>query len=695
MLFMIRYIGSLLCLTSIFLLLFDSSSVYAEDYSSRIPIVFPAPEQIEWLKGGLEIEKNSYIIVSNPDERLEWVASLLSGELGSALGSDDGKLTILKEDARGTMSPVTGIFLGTVAQDSPAVQRVGELVEKLSNRAGAYVLLVDQSSASILGRDAQGVFYGALTLLQLFRQTGEGTGETKCVKVADSPYHFYRGMRATLPRGEPRDGEVTHTYFRDLLRLMAFCRLNHVWVQGTSWNTPMRRHPETAWSDALTVEQANELVRFGKRHFLSMDGSLDWQWVYYKYKRLAEIHPDETWDTMRDVRKKSRVNVCPSNPDTWKMLFETMEDIIEVLDGDHFAIPLDEMYQEYHGSRWAVCPLCSGRDPVRLFADLASRLSAHAIELGRVPIIGGGMLMREHQGWYKDIYKAIDLIENRDKIVIYNWSEGHIRRGAMKVDDVRLQIPDFKATPFFREHGYKDVMHLFAGNNKWQGRPEMREVNGKLDCYGGFVSYYHAMNYELMKQKGTLANLAFTAQHLWSPDSPPMESPEDAEALRYAESLADAILQGKSYMEAIRSARKKSGAPDASIPLEARGRIFESHDSPVNLLADERGDRTEGEMRIVLPLEEASPDEALLILTMFDWDHDDEGVIYLNSHRIDLEPSRLSNWRDYEFPPIWIPSYWLKFGPEPNILRFVWRSGAGFAVKGAKIVVSETKKDSD
>ncbi|MFC1716641.1 hypothetical protein ACFL6S_23440, partial [Candidatus Poribacteria bacterium] len=62
----------------------------------------------EWLKGGLEIEKNSYIIVSNPDERLEWVASLLSRELGSALGSDDGKLTILKEDTQGTMSPVTG-----------------------------------------------------------------------------------------------------------------------------------------------------------------------------------------------------------------------------------------------------------------------------------------------------------------------------------------------------------------------------------------------------------------------------------------------------------------------------------------------------------------------------------------------------------------------------------------------------------
>lgn len=66
--------------------------------------------------------------------------------------------------------------------------------------------------------------------------------------------------------------------------------------------------------------------------------------------------------------------------------------------------------------------------------------------------------------------------------------------------------------------------------------------------------------------------------------------------------------------EAIRSARKKLGVSDTSIPLEARGRIFESHGPPVNLLADERGDRTEGEIRIVLPLEEANPDEAHLML---------------------------------------------------------------------------------
>jgi hypothetical protein len=328
---------------------------------------------------------------------------------------------------------------------------------------------------------------------------------------------------------------------------------------------------------------------------------------------------------------------------------------------------------------------------VKLFAEFASRLIGHVIELGKVPVMGGGMLLREHQGWYKDIYKATDLIENRDKIVIYNWSEGHIRRGAMRVGGERLQNPDLKVTPFFREHGYKDVMHLLYGNDKWAGRPEMREVNGKLDCYGGFVSYYHAMNYELMKQRGTLASLAFTAQHLWSPDIPPMESADDAKACRYGEALADMILQGKSYVEAIAVARRAWAGPADAVVLAggALGRPFESNDPAVNLLGEDRGDRTEGEMRLALPVEEANPRAAFLIITAFDWDQEGEGEIYLNGHKVALETSRQSNWRDYEFPPVPIPTAWLKFGAEPNVLRFVWRSTPGFIIKKARIVLSE------
>jgi hypothetical protein len=372
-------------------------------------------------------------------------------------------------------------------------------------------------------------------------------------------------------------------------------------------------------------------------------------------------------------------------------MFEVMEDTMAVLDGNHFAVSLDEMYQEYHGARWAVCPRCKDKDPIKLWAEFASKLVAKVLEKNKVPIMGGGMLMYEHQGWYKDIYQAIDLVDHRDKIVIYNWSEGHIRRGAMYVDGKRLKNETFSATPYFKKHGYKDVVHLFAGT-KWEGRPEMREVNGKLDCYGGFVSYYHAMDYDTMKQKGTLARLAFTAEHLWSPDVPHMDSEEDGRACRYAEAVADAVLAGKSYVESIALARKAYAAPAGTLVLKggALGRGFQTEDEPVVLFAAQRGDRTEGTMKIVLPVEEANPAAAYLVLTLHDWDQAGEGEIYLNGHRVELATSKLSNGRDYRFPPVVIPNQWLKFGPEPNQLRFLYKSTAGFIVKKAEIVVSDT-----
>jgi hypothetical protein len=362
-------------------------------------------------------------------------------------------------------------------------------------------------------------------------------------------------MRVTMPRGRPRPGEITHDEFRNFLKLLSYFKLNHVWVQGTSWGLPLKSHPELAWKDVLTVEQVRAFDRFGSDHFLSMDGSLDWSWLYYDYKHLAELYPDETWDRMRPgVKKKSRLNPNPCLEETWKLLFETMDDVMDLLSGDHFAIPLDEMHQEQHGSRWGVSPACEGKDPVALWADFADRLAAHVVAKGKIPIMSGGMLLREHQGWYRDIYKAVDRIDLRDRIVISNWSEGFIRKGEVKLKGKPLMNPAFSTTDFFREHGYKGVMHLLMG--RWQGRPELREVNGRLDCYGGFVSYYHPMTYPLMKKKGTLKSLVFSAQHLWSPDQPPMDSKMDRRDGRYAEALADAVMQGKSFLQAVQAARE-------------------------------------------------------------------------------------------------------------------------------------------
>ncbi|KPK42612.1 MAG: hypothetical protein AMK72_14205 [Planctomycetes bacterium SM23_25] len=392
--------------------------------------VFPAPVVLEATGGVRTIGVGARVVVAAGDPQLAWAAQMLSRELGQALGAPGDRLKLVAALELAGASRAGDILLGTATSSGLASAGVGDLARKLAPRSGAYVLRVSPKGVAILGRDDAGVFYGVLTLLQLFRKADAGTGQVPCANVVDAPYHQYRGMRAALPRGIPRKAEVTHAYYRDLLRLMAFARLNHVWVQGCSWCVPLKRHKEMNWSNVLTTEQAGGVVDFARRHFLSMDGSLDFTWLYYDYKHLAEIPAGETWESLKaKVRRMSRVNPCPSHPEMWKVATEVMDDTMAVLPGDHYAVPLDEMYQEYHGSRWGVCPRCKGKDPVRLWVDMANRLIAHVLKRGRTPILGGGMLMYEHQGWYKDIYKAIDLIGQGDRVQLVGGAHPPRRHG--------------------------------------------------------------------------------------------------------------------------------------------------------------------------------------------------------------------------------------------------------------------------
>ncbi len=650
--------------------------------------IFPTPARIEFNDGSYPIDSTTVIVVPSGNHELRWVSNFLASELGMAMNAEDNKLQVINEAGwENQKKPV--VFLGTNDYGDLANTLTGDAAMLLSDEDGAYVIKVGKGGAAVLGHNAQGVYYGCLSLLQLFELTGKHTGKFPFTTIVDSPYHYYRGMRVTLPRGKPREKEISHEYFRNFLRLLSYLKLNHVWVQGTSWSVPLRRHPEMAWKDVLTPNQAKEFNDFGTRHFLSMDGSLDWSWLYYNYKHLAELYPDETWEQMRpSVKKMSRVNPCPSKPETWGILLETIDDVIAVLSGSHFAIPLDEMYQENHGSRWAVDLDCKGKDPVRLWADFANRLTAHVIARGKVPIISGGMLLREHQGWYKNIYKAIDLIQNRDKIVIYNWSEGHIRRGGMVVKGQKLQKQGMKTTPFFREHGYKDVMHLLM--NRWKGRPELREVNGKLDCYGGFVSYYHTMDFKTLQEKGTLESLVFSSQHLWSPDQPQMDSPEDFRLTRYGEELAAGVLHSQSFIAAVMKARAAYRNPQDVIDEKTISRVFESTDLMLDLTGGGSGRQISGEMHVSLPLEEGNPGRTYLLFTLKgSVETEKDLTVFINNHEVDLGAAIFRECGDSRCYKIDVPTGWINFGSKSNVLIFVRKSLTGFKILQAAVGIND------
>jgi len=470
-------------------------------------------------------------------------------------------------------------------------------------KAEGYALVVAEDGILLDAHDPAGAFYGTLTLLQLFDREQSGF---RCARVRDWPHFVYRGTRLHLPK--PGEFEP----FNNFIRMLGFLRVNQVWFRdlyvrrlADSVRLPRCGGPEHP--DALDKTRVEQLGKFAARHAVWLNASMmPSSWFFVRDPSLVELAPGEDLKTVYIKSRAtghvklpwpmgSRFNLCPSNEKTYELAFKLMDELIDMFPGPYFDIGVDEFYQDYNGSRWGVCPRCRGKDPVKLLADYINRMAGHAISRGKIPIVNSTMLLRGHGGYYKDAYKAADLI--RKDVVINNWSEGHIRRrfsGPIKrptdaqiarckwesekeygrmmaslTEEEIKELAHFKATEYFRRKGINKVIHMINVGKRWRGRPELREVHGKLDAHGVFTTYYSgpirgvypAFASDALEKNGLMGELAFTAEHAWTPDVPAMDSAEEARQIDYAYAVMKALREGKTFLDAIDRGRKKPERP--------------------------------------------------------------------------------------------------------------------------------------
>src|SRR5690606_7580696 len=98
--------------------------------------------------------------------------------------------------------------------------------------------------------------------------------------------------------------------------------------------------------------------------------------------RLLEVYPqfDETpgvvlpekyeWPNDDGLYCKS---YCPLHPEVHKVVFDLVDEIVEVFEADAFHAGLDEVFYIGHKD----CSRCNGYDPAVLFADEVNRINRH------------------------------------------------------------------------------------------------------------------------------------------------------------------------------------------------------------------------------------------------------------------------------------------------------------------------------
>lgn len=207
-----------------------------------LPII-PQPQHVNL--SGDEIDLPSEIYISISDSRLSFTA----GEIVESLkGKSEAEI---------------------IENDSSAVIRlniVGKLNSSLVNefRDQAYMLTVSQKDILIEAETAAGIYYGAMSLVQLLQSTAGNS--IQCMSITDYPKLKMRGISDDISRGQVS----TVDNFKRIIRFISRYKMNTYMpymedmIQFESYPTIGKGR------GALSKEEIKEIVAYADKHYVEV-----------------------------------------------------------------------------------------------------------------------------------------------------------------------------------------------------------------------------------------------------------------------------------------------------------------------------------------------------------------------------------------------------------------------------------------
>lgn len=499
-----------------FVILVFSTKAWAADRT----LIFPIPQQIEVTNNiFIPDETMSIIIPENFSKNDNFLARFLVRELSDKYG-----IAVKIETRQDIPNDRKVVVMGRF--DNPLIQvycRENKLEVTVKNPgAEGYILQVNSNIIIIAGSDDHGTFYGLQSLRQLL-DAGSGK-EIQGVKVKDWPAFPFRAIRLYVP------GPENFAFFRRFMRdFMALYKYNKVIIEFNCMR--LDKHPEAnaGWiefskymqytrsnstegikgeeknsshydaGDGYIIEKSDvkNIVDFANENFLEVIPEIpSLTHGYYLLTRHPELaeYPGDTWpDTY-----------CPSNPESYKLMFDVYDEYIEVIKPKMIHIGHDEWW----GAPLDVCPLCKGKDFSELFAGDINKIHGYLAGKGIKVAMWGDYLLESV----------------RDKGPQNRTSSTGIKYqtpGAMRPEVVKDKIPkDILVLNWFwidqnkekelKNFGFKQIYGNFTPNiSNWDERIK------KIDLAGGAPSSWAATN-EFNIGKDLILDFLGCANFVWS-----------------------------------------------------------------------------------------------------------------------------------------------------------------------------------
>jgi hypothetical protein len=413
-----------------------------------------------------------------------------------------------------------------------AVVRSGATVP---DAAEAYLLSVDASGAVVAGRDYRGALHGISSFIQLVHRWGRRSVAVRQAVVRDWPALPVRWVHLYLP-GRDQLG-FARRYMRDVLLRFKFNGI----VLEVGGGMRLQSHPEISvgWKRTVaewyahgeTMDKLGEGIPLGtaQRFAASLHvgvggGSYLEKDDVRKLADLADLYGLEIVPEVqslahsyyiaaarRDVAEDPDMawpdSYCPSNPESYRILFDILDEYLDVLRPKRVHIGHDEW------RAGAFCSRCRGRDTGALFAEDVLRIHRHLKAKGIETWMWGDHLVDGHNRFPKlwseggvVRYEKPDTTSARDRI-------------AAETSDIRiLNWSGEEGDATFRKLGWPFVVGNFAGSEEkdWRGRVARHgTLGGEVSSWGAFE--------EFVLGKLQMPEAVYSANLLWSVHDPKRE----------------------------------------------------------------------------------------------------------------------------------------------------------------------------
>jgi hypothetical protein len=255
----------------------------------------------------------------------------------------------------------------------------------------------------------------------------------------------------------------------------------------------------------LEKEEVAELVRYARQHHVDIIPEISTlTHAYYlltRHRELAEIQAAEWPDTY-----------CPSDPASYRLAYDVMDEYIEVMKPRMVHIGHDEWRMP-----WGICPRCKGKDPTVLFAQDVNKIYSHLkrrnVEVAMwgdhlIERVRGKGLRHGHspEGYNYQMPGALSPQQVRElipkDILIFNWFWSNEEGGRGEDNDIEVQ-----------ELGFHQVY-----GNMTPEIPDYERRSQRESVLGGAPSYW-APTTEFNFGKDMMYDILGCANLTWSRDA--------------------------------------------------------------------------------------------------------------------------------------------------------------------------------